>query len=107
MTLPVYAGLVWQAQLTGTATVRVVLNAEGKALEIKVDSPHKALTGWVAGTLTRASFLKQCGGRTLELVFKYRLEGQKRNTPDNQIVVKHPGTVEVIAFPPILHQIVN
>jgi hypothetical protein len=107
MTLPVYAGLVWQAQITGTATARILLNSEGSALHVKIDSPHKALTGWVAGTLSKASFLKECKGRTIELIFKYRLEGQKREAPDNQIVVKHPGTVEITAYPPILHPIVN
>jgi hypothetical protein len=107
MMLPVYAGLVWKAQITGTATVRIGVSSEGTISDVKVESPHVALTGWVSGTLKRALFRKECYGRTIVLTFKYTLEGREREAPDNQIVIRHPGTVEILAHPPILRQIID
>ena len=105
--LPVYAGLPWQAQLTGTATARIIVGSEGKPLEIKVAGTHGALTAWVKGWLNRTSFLPECKGQTIDLKFEYRLEGARREFPDNQIVIKFPGTFEITAHPPILRQNVD
>jgi hypothetical protein len=107
MTLPVYGSLPWIAQITGTASVTIRLDHSAKVQNLEVESPHKALTEWVEGWLTRSSFLDSCGGQTVQLTFKYLLEGERRNAPENRVVVKFPGTFEITASPPILHQIVN
>jgi hypothetical protein len=105
--LPVYGSLPWLAQITGTARVTIHLDTSGKPVHLDVHSPHKALTDWVKGMLTKSSFLGSCGGQTVHLVFKYRLDGERREAPDNHVVVKSPGTFEITASPPALHQIVN
>lgn len=107
MTLPVYAGLVWQAQVVGVATVRLVVSWDGSASEVTIESPHKTLTAWVAGALRSARFRRECKGQAVVLTFKYSLQGEKRAAPDNQITVRHPGIVEIRAHPPVLRETVD
>jgi hypothetical protein len=108
MALPVYAGIFWQAQITGTGRVRIVLSSHGMPLEVRVlDSPHAFLTTWLPLWFKKSSFLPQCGGKTVQLILKYRLEGPRRESPDNQVVIKFPGTFEITAYPPILHEQIN
>lgn len=103
MALPVYSGVIWQARITGTARVRIALDARGRPSEVRVESPHVSLTNWLTWWFKKSSFLQQCGGQTIDLTFKYRLEGANHEMPDNQIVIKYPGTFEITAYPPILH----
>jgi hypothetical protein len=55
----------------------------------------------------KSSFLRQCAGKTIELTLKYRLEGLRSESPDNQVVIKFPDTFEITAHPPILHQTID
>ena len=107
MEVPVYRSLPWLAQETGTVMARIALNTGGKPSDISIESPHKALTGWVTAWLRKSSFLPACGGQTIQLTFTYRLEGERRELPDNRIVIKFPGIFEITAHPPILHQTVD
>src|SRR5882762_4128383 len=105
MALPVYAGILWQAQITGTARVRIALSPGGTPSEVRViESPHASFAIWLPGWFKKSSFLPQCAGKTIELTLKYRLEGLRRESPDNQVVIKFPDTFEITAHPPILHQ---
>jgi len=108
MALPVYAGIFWQAQVTGTVKVRIALSPGGTPSEVRViESPHPSFTIWLPGWFKKSSFLPQCGGKTIALTIKYRLEGLRRESPDNQIVIKFPDTFEITAHPPILHQTID
>jgi len=108
MALPVYAGIFWQAQITGTAKVRIAMSPGGTPSEVRVlESPHAFLTTWLPDWFKKSSFLPQCGGKTIDLTIKYRLEGLRRESPDNQVVIKFPGTFEITAHPPILHQTID
>jgi hypothetical protein len=101
--LPAYSGLIWQARITGTATVRIGLDAHGAPSEVDVESPHVAMTNWLRGWAKKSSFLPECGGQTIALTLKYRLEGSNHETPENRVVLKYPGTIEFIAYPPVPH----
>jgi hypothetical protein len=106
--VPVYDGLLWQAQLTGTVVVRVVAGSDGAASEVQmVQSPHEFFKIWLPTWLKESRFLTECVGQTLELTFKYRLEGLRREAPDNHVVIKSPGIFEITASPPILHQTID
>jgi hypothetical protein len=108
MAVPVYAGMFWQAQTTGTVKVRIALSPGGTPSEVRVvESPHPSFTIWLPGWFKKSSFLTQCGGKTIELTFKYRLEGLRRESPDNEVVIKFPDTFEITAHPPILHQTID
>ncbi len=108
MALPVYAGILWQAQVTGTVKVRIALSPGGTPSEVRViESPHPSFTIWLPGWFKKSSFLPQCGGKTIALTIKYRLEGLRSESPDNQIVIKFPDTFEITAHPPILHQTID
>jgi hypothetical protein len=108
MALPVYAGIFWQAQTTGTVKVKIALSSGGTPSEVQViESPHPSFAIWLPGWFKKSSFLPQCGGKTIELTIKYRLEGLRRESPDNQVVIKFPDTFEITAHPPILHQTID
>ena len=106
--VPVYEGLLWQAQLTGIVAVRIVVGPDGAASEVQVvQSPHEFFKTWLPTRLKKSMFLTECGGQTLELTFKFHLEGLRSEAPVNRVVVKSPGTFEITASPPILHETVN
>ena len=108
LSIPVYGGLLWQAQLTGTVSVTVVVTAGGAASEITVlQSPHEFFRLWLPLRLKTSVFLPECAGRNIELTFRYSLVGPRREAPDNQVVVKSPGIFEITASPPILHQTID
>ena len=107
LSLPLYGSLPWQAQLTGTVRANMVLGSTGVVKELRVEGPHAALTEWVRSHLRNATFLPVCGSQTIELTFSYHLEGARHELPDNQVVIKYPGTFEVTAFPPVLHMSVD
>lgn len=101
ITMPVYGGLVWQAQVTGRATAQIVLT-DGKP-EIRVQSSDRVLAAWVTGALRAATFRTECRNRIVHLEFQYELRGKRREAPDNQVSVKYPGTILITASPPVLH----
>lgn len=105
--VPVYAGVLWQARISGTATVRATLDEHGRPSKIRVDSPHPSLTKWLTSWFNHAAFLPQCGGRTMTVELTYMLEGAKRESPDNRVILKYPGIIQIIAHPPILHPSVD
>lgn len=107
MAVPVYGSIPWLAQISGTAMVIVRLDPSAKPLDIDVQSSHKALTDWVRGWLRKSTFLSGCAGKTVRLLFKYHLEGERRESPDNHVVVRFPGTFEITASPPVLHQTID
>jgi hypothetical protein len=107
MALPVYSGPIWQAQITGTATVGIGLDVRGVPSEVRVASPHVALTKWLTEWFKKSLFLPECGGQTITLILKYRLEGPSHEKPENKVVLKYPGTIEFIAYPPILRPSVD
>jgi hypothetical protein len=108
MALPVYAGIFWQAQITGTVRLRIVLSPDGTPSEVLVlESPHAFLTTWLPRWFQKSSFLPRCGGKSIGLTIIYRLEGARRESPDNQVKIKFPGTFEITARPPILHQTID
>jgi hypothetical protein len=107
MSVPEYIGVLWQARIVGTANVEISLDANGVPADVRVQSPHVSMTNWLAGWFKKSSFLPVCGRQTISLRFVYRLEGAKRDKPDNQIVIKYPGTFEITAHPPDLPNIVN
>jgi hypothetical protein len=108
MALPVYAGVFWQAQITGTAIVRIVLGPKGTPSDVQVvESPHAFLKNWLPEWFKKSSFLPGCGGQTIQITLKYRLDGARRESPDNHIVIRFPGTFEITAYPPILHQTID
>ena len=107
MAVPVYAGVIWQARIVGTATVKLSLRADGSPSEVHVESPHVSLTNWLTWWFMKTSFLPRCGGQTIQLAIKYRLQGEKRESPENEVTVKFPNTFEITAHPPILHQTIN
>ena len=104
LSLPVYDSLVWQAQITGTAVLQVKVASDGTASEVQVlQVPHKVFKEWLQRVTKESTFLTECAGQTLELTFKYNLEGLRREAPDNRVVVRAPGIFEITASPPILH----
>jgi hypothetical protein len=81
MALPVYAGIFWQAQITGTVKVKIALSSGGTPSEVRViESPQASFAIWLPGWFKKSSLLPQCAGKTIELTLKYRLDGLKRES---------------------------
>ena len=108
MTVPEYVGVIWQARITGTAKVTVTLDQNATASLIQVDSPHASLSNWLKWWFgNEVSFRRACRGKTVDFELNYALEGEKRETPDNQVVIKYPNGFQITAHPPILHPTIN
>jgi hypothetical protein len=106
--LPVYAGIFWQAQITGTVNVEIAIGHGGAPLDVQVlESPHALLTKWLPDWFKKSVFQSACGGQTIHITLIYRLEGERREAPENQVVIRYPGTFEITAHPPILHPTVD
>lgn len=105
--LPVYSSLIWQARITGTAVVKIALDTGGRPIDVHVDGPHVALTNWLTLWFKKSSFLSECDGQTITLTLRYRLEGPNHERPENRVVLKYPGTIEFVAYPPIPHSTVD
>jgi hypothetical protein len=107
LVVPVYGGLPWQAQLTGVVVSKVTVAADGAPLDIQLNGSHQALNEWVKGALKRATFSKKCAGQTIQLTFRYQLEGEKQRAPTNKIRIKGPGVFEITSNPPLLKSILD
>lgn len=108
LSVPLYGGLLWQAQLTGIVSVKVVVGAGGAAKDVTVlESPHEFFRLWLPVRLKASAFLAECVGQTLQFTFKYSLVGPRRDAPDNQVVIKSSGVFEITASPPILHPTID
>jgi hypothetical protein len=108
MTVPVYGGAIWQAQVTGTARVEISLNPNGSPANVTATTdPYPVLGKWLESWFRKASFLPSCGAGPVVLKLIYKLDGAPKAAPDNRIVVRGPDTFEITANPPEPHLIVN
>jgi hypothetical protein len=101
--IPVYRGVFWIAQVTGEATVKISIGAEGATAGVEVESTQRALVAWLKSALAQSTFLKSCAGQTVEMKFVYRLAGSEDEDPRNEVRLKGPAIFEVIARPPVPH----
>lgn len=105
MTLPVYGGALWLANVKGAAKVQISLDSAGNASDVNVTAPYPSMAEWLKHWFRAATFVPECGDKPVVLNLIYKLEGPAQTSPDNHVIVKGPNTFEVTAHPslPVLH----
>ena len=101
LNVPVYSSIVWQAQLSGTATVEVRIGTEGEVAGVRVEGVHDALKGLIQIQLAESKFRKECAGRSMSYRLTYRLRGLATSRPENALKFRPPNHFLITAGPPI------
>jgi hypothetical protein len=107
MPIPGYRGVLWMAQVSGQAQVRIVIGEDGKVSSIEVQSSQPILADWLKASLRNLSMYDNCAGSVVEINFIYRLLGDRSETPRDEILLKESNTFDIIAHPPIIHTIAD
>ena len=101
LSIPVYWGLAWTVQASGTVRALISIGSDGIQTKIEIQSPFPILKGWVEKSLKDSHFHDRCGGQTVEINFIYQFRGNPNSDPKNEVQFKGPNTFVVIAYPPI------
>ena len=106
LNIPVYAGALWRAQVTGDVMVSIQILADRRAKAV-AKSTHISLSKYVEQEIIKSKFRPACMGRTIEIFLRYRQEGLIDEGPVNRLKFRPPNRFEVIACPPPPHTIIN
>ena len=104
--LPVYPAIAQSALLTKTLTAAVVVANDGSAQSVsfesisgeRVDFAH-LFFGTLEQSLKASQFSATCGGRTVRLVFDFRLDG---DPPNKAIWFRFPNGFEIWDVKPLI-----
>jgi hypothetical protein len=99
--LPWYEGLVWEAQLTGTAKVEVDIGISGKIAESRVKGVPQALAEWIKAQFGKSQFKETCKDQTLRYQITFCMEGLVSPKPVNSVIFRPPDHFIIVARPPI------
>lgn len=100
--VPLYnPGPIWQAQLSGTASVRITIKG-AKAESVTVTGVHEGLGEWIKTELSESVFNQVCDAMTIEMTLTYRLEGRRARSPISEVRYLPPNDFIITARPPII-----
>ena len=99
---PLYnPGLIWQAQLSGTASVRIAIKG-AKAESVTVTGVHDGLAHWIKTQLSESVFNQVYHAMTIEMTLTYKLEGRRARSPISEVRYLPPNDLLITARPPII-----
>lgn len=103
--MPVYAPLAQQTRLEGTITASVMLSP--RATVEKITTDFAAKTSKVTGALIRsvedavrgANFRANCGGKTVVLIFEFKIAGEPSDKPKQSDAFGYPNKFWIVVEP--------
>jgi len=99
LAVPKYSGAA-RGVLGGTVVATVKVGEAGRARSVKFHSPNQALlTGLYEDLIDRTTYSPQCSGRTVEIVFTLRLEGEEAEEAETIVRFKPPNHFIFISRP--------
>ena len=106
--MPAYTPAARQAQAEGTITASVLLSPK-PSVQLQVTSQFTAKTQKVAGVLMQtveaaieeASFRSDCAGKTVTLVFDFKVSGRPSSAPKQSASFGYPNKFWIVTEPPV------
>jgi hypothetical protein len=103
--MPMYAALAQQTRLEGTITTSVMLSP--RATVEKVTTDFAAKSSKVTGALIRsvedavrgAAFRPNCGGKTVVLIFEFKIAGEPSDHPKQTDSFGYPNKFWIVVEP--------
>lgn len=100
MMVPSYSYLARRSPNGGTVQALISLGKDGIPKSIEVSGADADIRQEVRDFLsTEATFMPACGGRTVELVFTFQLEGKPEATPPVFVRFRAPNHFVIISRP--------
>ena len=94
-----YPGIARVARIEGKVTASVVLGSTASAQEIstKVDANTKGhvLSDAVEGWIRHARFRPDCGGKTVTMIFQFKIVGQPKSDPTQAVTFEPPNVFRI------------
>jgi len=100
--MPAYPALAKSAQITGTVTASIALDAEAKAQKVETSFTGRSLAMFDAGlntALKKSDFQKDCAGKTVRIVFHFEIAGRPADDPKVTIAYGYPNEFWVVVEP--------
>ena len=102
---PQYPVLAVQSRIEGTVGASVLLTPQGSIHEVKTEFISKTPT--VTGALIQsveqavrgATFRQYCGGKTVTLVFDFKISGQPSENPKQSVAFGYPNKFWIVTEP--------
>jgi hypothetical protein len=103
--MPVYSPLAQQTRLEGTITASALLSPRGTVEKVTTD--FSARSSKVTGALIRSvedavrggSFRPGCGGKTVTLIFDFKIAGQPSDNPKQTDSFGYPNKFWIVVEP--------
>lgn len=96
--LPLYEG-IRAAGLEGEVVTAVEIGPAGRVGSLGFATVHPAMKRVVQRAVARSSFSERCEGRSVTLVFDFRLEGPPSRVPVTTYRILPPNRIRIVSNP--------
>jgi hypothetical protein len=100
--IPEYTAIAWMAQATGTARVSILIDSDGRAASVEVETSVGLFASWLKKSMSEGTFSRRCSNQTIEINFVYQLVGIRSSKLVGSVRFRGPNTFEITANPPPL-----
>lgn len=100
--MPAYPALAKSAQITGSVTASMALDAEAKGQKAETSFAGRSLAMFDASinlALKKSDFRKDCAGKTVRIVFHFEIAGRPADDPKVTIAYGYPNEFWVVVEP--------
>jgi hypothetical protein len=97
--VPMYTSVARRSPAGGTVRARITIGNSGKAEALSLDSKDPDLKQEVKLFLGPASFMANCAGRQVLLLFTFRLEGEPEPNPPVFVWFRGPNEFVIVSAP--------
>jgi hypothetical protein len=99
---PAYTALAKSAQVTGSVTATVILDAEARTQKVETAFESRSLALFDASlnvALKKSDFRKDCAGKTVRIVFHFGIAGRPADDPKVTVAYGYPNEFWIVVEP--------
>jgi hypothetical protein len=98
--MPAYPSLAKYANITGTATASIALDAEAKVQKVETSFTGRSLAMFdpsLNAALKKSDFQKNCAGKTVRVIFHFEIAGRIADDPKVTVAYGYPNEFWIIS----------
>lgn len=98
--MPTYPSLAKYAEITGTATTSIALDAEARVQKVETSFTGRSLAMFepsLNAALKKSDFQKDCAGKTVRIVFHFEIMGRIADDPKVTVAYGYPNEFWIIS----------